>query len=215
MMLSPLSPFYTSHCIQCRLPETHCVCNKIKQVDLPFKIMLCCHSKEWQRNDNTGQWALLSSESIGRIKWHRKAELIYPAISIEALTNEDGHYLLFPADDAVDIQPLFQNMDSSTIQPAAHPAVQPISTLWVIDGTWQEAQKMLRQSPWLKAMPKVKIQASAGQTLVSQFQLRRNQQGLCTMEAIAAAVACRSELAAKGLQQNFTLCQNALLDLLR
>jgi len=177
--------------------------------------MLCCHSKEWQRNDNTGQWALLSSENIARIKWHRKAELIYPAISIEALTREDGHYLLFPSDDAVDIQPLFQHTDSSTIQPAAHQAVQQISTLWVIDGTWQEAQKMLRQSPWLKAMPKVKIQAPAGQTLVSQFQLRRNQQGLCTMEAIAAAVACRSELAAKGLQQNFNMCQNSLLDLLR
>jgi DTW domain-containing protein YfiP len=206
-MLSPLSPFHCAHCIHCRLPATHCVCNKIEQIELPFNIMLCCHSKEWQRNDNTGQWALLSSQNIRRIRWHRKPELIYPALSTELLIKEDGHYLLFPSDDAEDIQQLFQKTAQSD--------AQPIVQLWVIDGTWQEAQKMLRQSPWLKALPKVKIQASLGQTLESQFQLRRNQQGLCTMEAITAAIECRSEIAAKALKQNFTLCQNALLDLLR
>jgi len=173
--------------------------------------MLCCHSKEWQRNDNTGQWALLSSNNIGRIRWHRKTELIHPAISTVELIKEGGHYLLFPSDDAVDIQQLFQDTNLLTTQELT----QPITQLWVIDGTWQEAKKMLKQSPWLKAMPKVKILASEGQPLESQFQLRRNQQGLCTMEAIEAAVKCRSEIAAKSLHQNFTLCQNALLDLLR
>ena len=212
-MLSPNSPFYCDHCIQCRLPVTHCVCNKIKQVELPFNIMLCCHSKEWQRNDNTGQWALLSSKNIARIKWHRKAELIHPAISAEAIINEDGHYLLFPSDDAVNIQQLLQN--TTDLQPINQKPPQPIKQLWVIDGTWQEAQKMLNQSPWLKALPKVKILAPEGQALESQFQLRRNQQGLCTMEAIEAAIKCQSPTAAQSLQQNFSLCQNALLDLLR
>lgn len=206
-MLSPLSPFYCAHCIHCRLPQTHCVCSQIKQVELPFRISLCCHSKEWQRNDNTGQWALLSSTSISRIRWHRKPELIQPAIAIAEQIKEEGHYLLFPADDAVDIQDLAQS--------SAQPVTQLISHLWVIDGTWQEAQKMLRQSPWLKAMPKVKIQAPKGQALESKFELRRNQQGLCTMEAIEAAVKHHSPIAAKDLQQNFQLCQNTLLDLLR
>jgi DTW domain-containing protein YfiP len=210
-MLSPLSPFYCAHCIHCRLPESHCVCNKVKQVELPFNIMLCCHSKEWQRTDNTGQWALLSSKNIGRVRWHRKVELIHPTISAEELIKEGGHYLLFPSDDAVDIQQLFQD----TTPLAAQELIQPITQLWVIDGTWQEAQKMLRQSPWLKAMPKVKILPPEGHILESQFQLRRNQQGLCTMEAIAEAVKCRSEIAAKSLQQNFILCQDTLLDLLR
>jgi DTW domain-containing protein YfiP len=193
------------------LPEPHCVCHKIKQVKLPFNIMLCCHSKEWQRNDNTGQWALISSKDIARVRWHRKAELIHPAIQTEEFISEAGHYLLFPSDDAVDIQQLFQD----TTPLAAQELSQPITQLWVIDGTWQEAQKMLRQSPWLKAMPKVKIVPPEGQPLESQFQLRRNQQGLCTMEAIEAAVKCRSEIAAKSLQQNFILFQDTLLDLLR
>lgn len=203
MMLSPHSPFYCAHCIHCRLPQSHCVCCQIERIELPFNINLCCHSKEWQRNDNTGQWALLSSANIRRIKWHRKTELIFPAILTAEITAETGHYLLFPSDDAQDIQ---------QVSPST---AQAIKQLWVIDGTWQEAQKMLRQSPWLKALPRVKIQASPKQALESHFQLRRNQQGLCTLEAIEAAINNQAPLAAQALNRNFHLFQNALLGLLR
>jgi DTW domain-containing protein YfiP len=203
MMLSPHSPFYCAHCIHCRLSQAHCVCCQIERIELPFNINLCCHSKEWQRNDNTGQWALLSSANIRRIKWHRKTELIFPTILTAEITAETGHYLLFPSDDAQDIQ---------QVSPST---AQAIKQLWVIDGTWQEAQKMLRQSPWLKALPRVKIQASPKQALESHFQLRRNQQGLCTLEAIEAAINNQAPLAAQALNRNFHLFQNALLGLLR
>jgi DTW domain-containing protein YfiP len=215
MMLSPLSPFYCAHCIQCRLPKTHCVCEKIEQIELPFNIILCCHSKEWQRNDNTGQWALLSSEQIQRIRWHRKPELMSHSRSTITLAAEPGHYLLFPCDDAEDIQQLFQKTIQASDQAATKPLCQPIIQLWVIDGTWQEAQKMLRQSPWLKALPKVHIQTAEGEFLKSYFKLRKNQQGLCTLEAIEAAIAYQAPLAAQALKRNFHLFQNALLDLLR
>lgn len=210
-MLSSHSPFYCAHCIHCRLPNTHCVCGKLEKIELPFNITLCCHSNEWQRQDNTGQWAFLSSHHIQRIRWHRKPELITPSISINQLAKQAGHYLLFPSEEAIDIQQLFSEPDSTLTQ-SSHP---PLSRLWVIDGTWQEAQKMLRQSPWLTAMPKVKIKATKGQSLESRFQLRRNQQGLCTMEAIEAAVRYRSKIAALNLNNNFSLCQDTLLDLLR
>jgi DTW domain-containing protein YfiP len=185
------------------LPEASCVCNKIKPIELPFKITLCCHSNEWQRNDNTGQWALLCSQDISRIKWHRKSELIQPQIDIHMITQQPGHYLLYPSDDAQDINILASDISGD------------IAQLWVIDGTWQEAQKMLRQSPWLKSLPKVKIQAQKDQTLASQFQLRRNQQGLSTMEAITEAIRGHSPSAANALQHNFHRFQNSLLDLLR
>jgi DTW domain-containing protein YfiP len=215
MMLSPLSPFYCAHCIQCRLPKTHCVCDKIEQIELPFNISLCCHSKEWQRNDNTGQWAILSSERIKRIRWHRKHELISHSQSTMTLEAAPGHYLLFPGDDAEDIQQLFQKSTQATAPAATKMPFQPITQLWVIDGTWQEAQKMLRQSAWLKALPKVHIRTAEGEVLDSYFKLRRNQQGLCTLEAIEAAIAYQAPLAAQTLKRNFHLFQNALLDLLR
>jgi tRNA-uridine aminocarboxypropyltransferase len=198
-MLSPYSPFYCAHCIQCRLPERDCVCAKISQVSLPFHIMLCSHPKEWQRNDNTGQWGLISSPNIERVKWQRKSERIKTLIPLKSIAEQKGHYLLFPSEDAQDI-----NLITDHIQ-----------QLWVIDGTWQETQKMLRQSPWLKNMTKVKIQAPLGQSITSEFQLRRNQQGLATLEAICYAVAIQDPSAAQKLTSNFHLCQNALLKLLK
>jgi DTW domain-containing protein YfiP len=191
------------------------VCDKIEKIELPFNISLCCHSKEWQRNDNTGQWALLSSDHIQRIRWHRKHELMSPSLSTMTLKAEPGHYLLFPSDDAEDIQQLFQKATHASDQAATQTFCQPITQLWVIDGTWQEAQKILRQSPWLKALPKVHIQTAEGEFLKSYFKLRKNQQGLCTLEAIEAAIAYQAPLAAQALKRNFHLFQNALLNLLR
>lgn len=198
-MTSLFSPFYCAHCIHCRLPQPSCVCDKIESIELPFKITLCCHRNEWQKNDNSGQWALLSSNDISRIKWHRKSELIQPQVDVHTITQQHGHYLLYPSDDA-------QDLDLQT---------KDIAQLWVIDGTWQEAQKMLRQSPWLKSMPKVTIKAAKNQTLTSQFKLRRNQRGLSTMEAITEAIRGHCPHAANALERNFQLFQSSLLDLLR
>lgn len=194
-MLSPLSPFYCAHCTQCRLPVNACVCAKIQVCEMPFNIMICSHAKEWQKMDNTAHWAFLSSPEIERIKWHRKTERINSTLALSELTELSGQYLLFPSDDAIDIQ-----------QPELN-----IERLWVVDGTWQEAQKMLRQSPWLNHLPKVKITSHAD----SQFVLRRNQRGLSTLEAIAMASSVRSDSAAQALTNNFSLFQNTLLGLMK
>jgi len=161
--------------------------------------MICSHAKEWQRNDNTAQWGLISSPNIERIRWQRKSDRIITCVSLESIAQQQGHYLLFPSDDAQDIDLITDD----------------IQQLWVIDGTWQETQKMLRQSPWLKNMAKVKIQAPPGRPLASEFLLRRNQQGLATLEAISYAVAIQDPSAAQILTSNFHLCQNALLKLLK
>ncbi|BBB26340.1 conserved hypothetical protein [Amphritea japonica ATCC BAA-1530] len=52
----------------------------------------------------------------------------------------------------------------------------------VIDGTWQEAQKIYNKSPYLKDLPKVKIETS----IESIYKLRRNQRPncLCTAESV-------------------------------
>lgn len=205
-MLSPYSPFYCAHCIRCRLPDSSCVCAHIKRAEMPFPIMICCHPNEWQKNDNTANWAYLSSDDIERIKWHRKIERIHSPLDLDAIQDTLGHYLLFPSENAVDIH----NSDLS------------IETLWVVDGTWQEAQKMLRQSPWLNNLPKVKIatnndSGSEDSATKSQFSLRRNQRGLSTIEAISKVVSatdhCSNTVSGNVLNDNFHLFQKALITL--
>lgn len=66
-----------------------------------------------------------------------------------------------------------------------HPAqpAQPSDRLLLLDGTWQQSQKMLRKSPWLANLPRVSFTTP----YTSQYRLRRNQQnkGVSTLEALA------------------------------
>ena len=50
----------------------------------------------------------------------------------------------------------------------------------ILDGTWQEAKKMLNKSSWLQAVPQVHLDI----TSESSYTLRRNQDSghLCTCE---------------------------------
>lgn len=52
----------------------------------------------------------------------------------------------------------------------------------VIDGTWQEAQKIYNKSPYLKSLPTLKIETDQK----SVYTLRRNQKqnALCTAEIV-------------------------------
>lgn len=209
-MLSPLSPFYAAHCLHCRLPASCCVCKALEHSALPFNIMICSHSKEWQKMDNTAHWAWLSSDSIHRLKWHRQVQRINSSLPLNSqpinaelladISQLPGHYLLFPSEDTLDIDQHVQNIEQ----------------LWVVDGTWQEAEKMLRQSPWLDRIPKIKIPANHPALLAqSQFQLRRNQRGLSTIEAIAAAldVYLVNKDPTELLLRNFSRFQSTLLQL--
>lgn len=133
---------------------------------------------------NTGQWLMLNQDgNIQRMRWARK--MTPPTIN-------PGDYLLFPSQDA---QPVDAQMGSQ------------IKRLWLIDGTWQQANKMLRQSSWLQQLPSLQLSEYD-----SQFSLRRNQQGLCTMEsAIAACAAANCDFDSSAAQFNFQLLQNACL----
>jgi len=80
--------------------------------------------------------------------------------------------------------------------------------LW-IDSTWQESQKMLRQSPWLKNLPRKTIQGPP-----SDYKLRRNQKdgGLSTLESLAYWLEDENQPAqAKELLQFFQIFQDAFL----
>ncbi len=80
--------------------------------------------------------------------------------------------------------------------------------LW-IDSTWQESQKMLRQSPWLQNLPKININGAS-----SNYRLRRNQRdgGMSTLESMAQWLMTQNKPEqAEELLQFFQLFQDAFL----
>jgi len=147
-------------CIHCTLPIKSCICEHWPKLDLSGHSILF-HPMEIHKRSSTGR-LLSKASNIESAIWHRKAN------QVQAHRYTD-YKLVFPSTDDQDQVP--------TDQP------KPTDNLLYIDGTWQQARKMLRQSPWLQSLPRVQCR----KTTTSTFQLRRNQTevGLSTLEAIA------------------------------
>ena len=153
----------------------------------PMKITLLTHPKERHRHHNTGQ--LLSDLpgcEVEIVQWQRTEP---NAALVEAL-NSGTAILLSPNGQGQ------QRVDSNEIQ---H---------WVIlDGTWQEARKMINRSDYLKTAQWFAL----AQNQSSAYTLRRNQVegGLCTAEcAIAVLQLAGLDNSAELLQQRFiAFCQ--------
>lgn len=134
---------------------------------MAIKLTLLTHEREVERPTNTGrllldhQTQLLAEEiEVEQIVWGRKTpndELV------KALATEQCA-LLYPQGE-----PSLQISQPEKVQ---H---------WVIlDGTWQEAHKMWRQSEYLKQTNWFALSDTH-----SRYNLRRNQrsEGLCTVES--------------------------------
>lgn len=175
------------YCIQCTLPQPRCVCSLWPNTDLK-QYGILFHPLELHKRTSTGRLLHRLSNTRGQT-WHR--------LKNEQMQQQFGSYkLVYPA---VDEQTSIQ-LD----KPAAN------DQLLILDGTWQQAQKMIRQSSWLNTLPRVSIEVEAP----SLYNLRRNQkqQGLSTLEALAHCLFAqgRSQSAQK-LLEFLALFQQAYL----
>lgn len=159
-----------------------------------MQIILLTHERELTRKTNTGQLALAAfPEEVKRIVWWRTT----PDKELVAMLASKQATLLFPASD---IEPAEHNaLDTDLAEPVLSmaqgilapvqsttlPERQAPNQVVILDATWQEARKMLRQSPYLKTAARVSLPPLMPE---SAFILRRNQQegGLCTAECIIA-----------------------------
>lgn len=161
-----------------------------------MQIILLTHERELSRKTNTGQLALAAfPEEVKSIVWSRTA----PDNDLVAMLASQQAKLLFPASDTEHTGPIDHNaLDTVLAEPALSnaqaflaPAQSTViaelmpSQVVILDATWQEARKMLRQSPYLKTAARVSLPPLMPE---SAFILRRNQQegGLCTAECIIA-----------------------------
>ncbi|MCB2384137.1 DTW domain-containing protein [Shewanella sp. SR1] len=162
-----------------------------------MQIILLTHERELSRKTNTGQLALAAfPEEVKSIVWSRTA----PDNDLVAMLASQQAKLLFPASDTEPAVPIDQNaldtdLAESTLSNAQMLLAPAQSTLIaeqrmpsqvvILDATWQEARKMLRQSAYLKMAARVSLPPLMPE---SAFILRRNQQegGLCTAECIIA-----------------------------
>ena len=135
-----------------------------------MKIFLLTHERELHRATNTGSLAINDAKGIvERIHWER----VNPNKELTKLI-ENNQALL-----------LYSKGESSTA------IVEEDDNIIIIDGTWQESQKIFNHSPYLKNAPQFTLQTSND----SSYKLRANQPkgGLCTIECIIEVLKIKGE----------------------
>ena len=154
------------YCHRCTLPLANCVCQLAPKIVLPKPCTLLFHPREYSKRSNTGRLLKIAT-NVQSATWHRLK-------NHEQADQFKQHVLLYPPDISA-----MDNQDTSQTLPQDH---SNIAGFIIIDATWQESRKMLRQSPWLAELPRMSLQP-----LSSQYSLRRNQQnqGMSTLETMS------------------------------
>ena len=150
------------------------------------ELVLLTHATEFDRPTNTGRLvletaAIRADDSIQwQVRtplWQRKSPDTALLASLKSATDHStpSYVLLFPAPDALSIDVDVPYSPSPEIPSFPNGFI-------LLDATWQQAQKMYNQSPYLQALPKWQLQSAQP----SMYLLRRNQkqQGWCTAELV-------------------------------
>ena len=153
-------------CAGCALPPALCMCADVPLISVRTRVVVLAHRNEAPKTTNTARFVVKMLEgSELRVRGERDGEPREPLPAGRKL-------VLFPADGARELGPADR----------AEPLV-----LLVPDGSWSQARKAVRRDPALAGVETVALPAGAR----SRYRLRRNprDRGLCTLEAIARALA--------------------------
>ena len=184
-------------CSKCGL-KFQCICDKIPRLKSSLTLSLITHEKEFERETNTGKWLVNSLPDCQRYQWKRTEKI--PDLIDRLEQPHQVPLLLFPNQTS---QPL-----GLALKGAQECQLTPHFLL--LDGTWQEAKKMERKSPWLDNIQRVSFCPSQS----SHYQLRKNQQSdsLCTLEvAIELLSALKETENSKQLESFFHFMMNSYL----
>jgi DTW domain-containing protein YfiP len=124
-------------CLRCRRPKRVCWCDAVVPIESRTHVVFVQHPREAKVPISTCRMAHLSlpnSELHVELKAEGNARL-------EALCKEPSTALLFPSDEATDVRDLRERP----------------KTLFVIDGTWSCAKKVVERSPLLASLPRLSL----------------------------------------------------------
>jgi len=153
-------------CASCRRPESVCYCRHVTPIETATRVLLLQHPRERDVPIGTARMASLclrNAELHVGLRWPG-TEAVARALS----DPERPAALLYPGPGAVDVM--------------SHPPRGPV-TLVVVDGTWSQTRKVVRDNPVLAALPRYAFVAPAP----SEYRIRREPDPayVSTIEALA------------------------------
>lgn len=177
-------------CDSCRLVVTHCLCSLRPSLPTRAGVCLLMGDIEALKPSNTGWLIADLVQDTFAFEWARTSA--DPAL-LALLADPQWLPLVVYPGEFVDPARVLREVPSAAL--ADHGASGALASkrplFILLDGTWAEAGKMFRKSPYLAALPVLSLQPDQ----LSRYQLRRSTRGdhFCTAEVAALCLALAGE----------------------
>ncbi|MDE9459833.1 tRNA-uridine aminocarboxypropyltransferase [Xenorhabdus bovienii] len=169
-------------CLHCLLPQKSCLCETISPVNATSRFCLIMFDTEPMKPSNTGKLIADILPDTHAFLWSRTEP---DQRMLEALRDPTRQpYLIFPESYATPPRTVYQQL----------PDNQKAPLFIILDGTWPEARKMFRKSPYLDGIPLLSINNCAKMDYLLRIPSRKEQH--CTAEVAAAALELANDLEA-------------------
>ncbi len=189
---------YRKSCLNCFRPLSHCLCADIHAFKTRTRFAILMHPQEAKRIRNgTGRLAHLilpNSEIFTGLDFS-----IHSKVQALLADEKFNPFILYPGRTSEDI---------SEYDPAQLTKNGKIPIVFVIDGTWKAAKKMMKMSQNLHTLPRISILPK----MPSRFLIKQQPNILC-LSTIEAIFFLLTEFEKKGLE-NLNGRQENMLDVL-
>ena len=157
-----------ARCARCGRPEGFCVCEGLAPAPSRTRVVLLQHPREARLAICS---ARLTRVALRNAELHRGVSFEGHA-GVRALAATPGAVLLWPGPASV---------------PAGSLAASPPPVLFAVDGTWHQAEKMLRLTPSVAGLPRVAVDAGRPSGYTG-LRAEPGEVHLSTLEAVALAL---------------------------
>jgi DTW domain-containing protein YfiP len=177
-------------CAGCRLIPSHCMC-ALRPV-VPTRAAVCLVMAEFEplKPSNTGWLIADVVPDTAAFGWSRMD--VDPALLALLADPQWQPYVVFPGEFAVP-ERVVTELRSGALGAGADDGRQGNRPLFVLlDGTWSEARKIFRKSPYLNRFPVLSLRPDQ----LSRYRLRRSthEHHFCTSEVAALCLALAGDL---------------------
>lgn len=179
-------------CQQCLLPLSQCLCQTIQPQHAHSQFCLVMYDTEPMKPSNTGRLIADILPETQAFMWSRTA----PPAELLALVEDERWQpmVVFPASYANSDRPVLSTPPSTGKPPL----------FIMLDGTWTEARKMFRKSPWLDGFPVISVDLA--RTSVYGLREAHGAGQYCTVEVASALLELAGDTtAAHALNNHFLL----------
>ena len=177
-------------CAGCRLVSSHCFCAWRPQVATRAGVCLVMGDIEALKPSNTGWLVADVVSDTWAFAWSRTA--VAPDLLALLADPQWQPYVVFPAEFAPAERVVTQLPSPGETARADDDGAHRKPLFILLDGTWSEARKMFRKSPYLDHLPVLSLHP---ERVVSNYRLRRStREGhFCTSEVAALCLALAGE----------------------